>query len=200
MITRRYTCQDLRDNSIDIDAIGTIAKDCGKYHIYGLKFWMERYTLHKERLPRRVGLNKSSVEVLFSKVQKEDGTTKTTLDGKIRFFSRGYYYTVRMLLSAEAVYEFRPYDIKIQSYLYTYFAHVIENDVRIQKYRIFSLPDDLSNYTPGAEWVNQEIQQYHWMDYWNSYPTKLQTPLTLRKVERENPVSGIFRLINSIKK
>lgn len=200
MIKRKFTCLDLRDNSIDIDAIGAIAKDCGQYHIYGLKFWTDHYSLQKEKLPRRVGLNKSSVEVLYSKTKREDEVTRITLDAKVRFFVKGYYYVVRMRLTAEASYAFEPYDIKIQNYLYTYFAHVLENDPRIQKYKTFSLPENMSNYTPGAEWANYEIQQYHWMDFWNNYPTRLPTPLTLRKIVREDPVSNIFKLINKIKK
>lgn len=199
MRKRKYTCLDLRDNSIDIEAIGKIAKDSAKYHIYGLRFWFSTYSIHKERLPRRAGLNKSSVEVIFSKNILEAGVRRTTLEGKVRFFSGGCYYLVRMKLTAEASYDFEPYDIKIQDYLYSYFAHVIENDFRIQKYKSFTLPSNLSNYTAGAEWDNQEIVAYHWMDYWNNYPTTLPLPLTLEKVERESSNSSLYKLITKIR-
>ena len=98
---RRIIWQDLRDNTIDVEAIGEIASDVSKYHIFGLKFRIEKYNIASERLPRGIGIGRSTVEIQFSRSKKEE-RIKTTLDGSVHFFYKGIYNTVRMRLSAEA--------------------------------------------------------------------------------------------------
>lgn len=196
---RKLIWQDLRDNTIDVEAIGQIALDVSKYHIFGLKFQIEKYNITSERLPRGIGIGRSTVEIRFSRSRKEL-STKTTLDGVIRFFYKGIYNTVRMRLSAEAEYSFIPYDLKMQDYLYTYFSHVLEHDVRLQKYGNFWLPETLSNYYPGSEWDNQEVKEYHWIDFENRFPMEIDRPLTLQRVNREDPISNILKRVTSIKK
>ena len=200
MITRKFTCQDLRDNTIDVDAIGEIAKDCGKYQILGLKIKMNRYTLNQERLPRKVGINRSTVEVLFSKTMKNE-VSSISMDAKVRFFSHGSYYTICMKLTAEADYaNYKPYEAKVQSYLYSYFAHVIEHDIRLRKFGQFYLPEALSNYTPGMQWMNQELQDYHWIDIQNKGIIEVPESFALQKMIREDPLAKIFREIGNIRK
>lgn len=196
---RRIIWQDLRDNTIDVEAIGEIASDVSKYHIFGLKFRIEKYNIASERLPRGIGIGRSTVEIQFSRSKKEE-RIKTTLDGSVRFFYKGIYNTVRMRLSAEAEYTFLPYDLKMQDYLYTYFAHVLEHDYRLQKFGNFWLPETLSNYYPGSEWDNQEVKDYHWIDFENRFPMELDRPLSLKKVERKDNVSALLRRVSQIKK
>ena len=196
---RRIIWQDLRDNTIDVEAIGEIASDVSKYHIFGLKFRIEKYNIASERLPRGIGIGRSTVEIQFSRSKKEE-RIKTTLDGSVHFFYKGIYNTVRMRLSAEAEYTFLPYDLKMQDYLYTYFAHVLEHDYRLQKFGNFWLPDTLSNYYPGSEWDNQEVKDYHWIDFENRFPMELDRPLSLKKVERKDNVSALLRRVSQIKK
>ena len=196
---RRIIWQDLRDNTIDVEAIGQIALDVSKYHIFGLKIQIEKYNITSERLPRGIGIGRSTVEISFSRSRKEL-LTKTTLDGVVRFFYKGVYHTVRMKLSAEAEYSFLPYDLKIQDYLYTYFTDVLEHDGRFQKYGNFWLPETLSNYYPGSEWDNQEVKEYHWIDFENRFPMEIDRSLTLKRVARENPFSSLFRMTTSIEK
>ena len=196
---RRIIWQDLRDNTIDVEAIGEIASDVSKYHIFGLKFRIEKYNIASERLPRGIGIGRSTVEIQFSRSKKEE-RIKTTLDGSIHFFYKGIYNTVRMRLSAEAEYTFLPYDLKMQDHLYTYFAHVLEHDYRLQKFGNFWLPETLSNYYPGSEWDNQEVKDYHWIDFENRFPMELDRPLSLKKVERKDNVSALLRRVSQIKK
>ena len=196
---RRIIWQDLRDNTIDVEAIGEIASDVSKYHIFGLKFRIEKYNIASERLPRGIGIGRSTVEIQFSRSKKEE-RIKTTLDGSVHFFYKGIYNTVRMRLSAEAEYTFLPYDLKMQDYLYTYFAHVLEHDYRLQKFGNFWLPETLSNYYPGSEWDNQEVKHYHWIDFENRFPMELDRPLSLKKVERKDNVSALLRRVSQIKK
>ena len=196
---RRIIWQDLRDNTIDVEAIGEIASDVSKYHIFGLKFRIEKYNIASERLPRGIGIGRSTVEIQFSRSKKEE-RIKTTLDGSVHFFYKGIYNTVRMRLSAEAEYTFLPYDLKMQDYLYTYFAHVLEHDYRLQKFGNFWLPETLSNYYPGSEWDNQEVKDYHWIDFENRFPMELDRPLSLKKVERKDNVSALLRRVSQIKK
>ena len=122
------------------------------------------------------------------------------MDGSVHFFYKGIYNTVRMRLSAEAEYTFLPYDLKMQDYLYTYFAHVLEHDYRLQKFGNFWLPETLSNYYPGSEWDNQEVKDYHWIDFENRFPMELDRPLSLKKVERKDNVSALLRRVSQIKK
>ena len=88
---RKLIWQDLRDNTIDVEAIGQIALDVSRYHIFGLKFQIEKYNITSERLPRGIGIGRSTVEIRFSRSRKEL-LTKTTLDGVIRFFYKGIYH------------------------------------------------------------------------------------------------------------
>lgn len=196
---RKLVWQDLRDNTIDIEAIGQIASDASRYHIFGLKFKIEKYNMTIEHLPRCIGIGRSTIEIGFSRNRK-DLETKTTLDGVIRFFYRGNYITVRMRLSAEAEYSFISYDLKIQDYLYTYFSHVLEHDIRLQRYGNFYLPESLSNYYPGSEWDNQEVKEYHWIDLENQIPVDIRSHMTLKKIKRKDNLSAILREITSIKK
>lgn len=196
---RKLTWQDLRDNTIDVEAIRRIAMDASNHHIFGLKLQIEKYNITSERLPRKVGIGRSTIEIRFSRNRKVT-STRTTLDGAIRFFYKGIYHTVRMRLSAEAEYCFIPYDLKIQDYLYTYFAHVLEHDSRLQRYGDFYLPETLSNYYPGSEWDNQEVREYHWIDFENRFPMEIYRPLTLQMIKREDPISKILKRATSIKK
>lgn len=191
MKKRHLICQDLRDNIIDVEAIGRIAADAGKYHIYGLRFKILRYVMIVEELPRRVGLKHYDVEITFSK--REEGNRQiTTMDGTIYFFVEGINYRIRMRLQADAVYEFTPYDLKIQNYLYSYFTHMVEHDKRIQSITRVKLPDAISNYYPGIEWENQYVKDYYWRDFETRTPMNVTEAATLHKVERQSEVSRLF--------
>lgn len=199
MRERHLTCLDLRDNTIDVEAIGQIASDVAKYHIFGLRFRINQYSIISELLPRGTGIKRYDVEIKFSRREIEE-VIQTEMDGIIHFFSHGIHYIVHMRLSADAIYDFKPYDLKIQSYLYTYFAHVIEHDKRVQSCKRFRLPESLSNYYPGSEWENPEVKNYFWVDFETRKPMDVTEPLTLSRVDEENELSAIFKNIIQIKK
>ena len=174
---RIFQCLDLRDNTIDVQAIGQIAMDVSNLHIHNLKFNIGKYYMVIEPIGLRKMPTKSNVEITFSRKHESESRHTTTMHAKVRFFANRKYYVVHMELSAIADYEYMPYENKIQDYLYTYFAHIIENDTRVQTHNLFALPDNLSVYYPGSEWDLFERRTYHWIDIDDYTSIKKISPL-----------------------
>lgn len=159
---RKIICQDLRDNSIDVSTIGEIAKDVCRYPIYNFRLGIRKFYMTAEHAKRRP--QKNTVELMFSKPENSDNNgTTITLFGKVRFSTNSLSYTVNATIDGYAEYNYRPYDQKIQEYLYTYFVEMVENERSIYQLFPLRLPTTLMNYSHD----NHEViinQTYQWID------------------------------------
>lgn len=185
---KRLKCLDLRDNSIDVSSIGLIAEDVGKYHIYNLKFGIQDFYLLIEK--HRKHVTRSTVEVTFSMTDIGENGHKIDMDGLIYFFHNGALYSIHAKLTSYAEYDYKPYDTKIQDYLYTYFVSLIENNNDICWFVNFKMPDSLASYYPTEEWDILTQKTYHWID--------IENYMRVERLPQKPNIPGFFHGIKSI--